>query len=52
MILKRLVRLVLVITSKANLEDLGKIIVVVSLPETTREWSVKSGFVPLDIIKT
>ena len=52
MLLKRLVKIDVGDLSEANLEELAKIIVVVSLAETTREWLVKSRFVPGDIMKT
>ena len=51
MLLKKIVKIDVGDPSKANLKELAKIIVVVSLAETTREWLVKSGFVPGDIMK-
>ena len=51
MLLKKIVKIDVGDPSKANLEELAKIIVVVSLTETTREWLVKFGFVPGDIMK-
>ena len=46
MLLKKIVKIYVGDPSKANLEELAKIIA-----ETTREWLVKSGFVPGDIMK-
>ena len=51
MLLKKIVKIDFGDPSKANLEELAKIIVVVSLTETTREWLVKSEFVPGDTMK-
>ena len=51
MLLKKIVKIDVGDPSKANLEELAKIIVVVSLAETTREWLIKFGFVPGDIMK-
>ena len=50
-LLKKIVKIDVDDPTKANLEELAKIIVVVSLAETTREWLDKSVFIPGDIMK-
>ena len=50
MLLTKIVEIDVGDPSNVNLE-LAKIIVIVSLAETTREWLVKSGFLPGDIMK-